>query len=140
MALIASRASSLLAVVPVYNERGSVALVPGYPAWYSSHYSLWPDVVDHFAFVRSLIERGQTPTEYPAATRRRWSTAEDDALRGSGMITDHQTSDSRTPWLAADLAAYHRLMTPTAPTRLTVAATRGRRDTVPCTASPWLRA
>ncbi len=69
-----------------------------------------PDEVDHFAYVQSLVERGQKTTPYPASHRLRWSTSEDNALRGSGMITDHQSSDSRSPWLPADVAAYRRLV------------------------------
>lgn len=69
-----------------------------------------PDEVDHFAYVQSLVEQGQKTTPYPASHRLRWSTSEDDALRGSGMITDHQTSDSRAPWLPADVAAYKQLV------------------------------
>jgi hypothetical protein len=68
-----------------------------------------PDEVDHFAYVQALVERGQKPTPYPQSKRQRWSTAENDALLGNAMITDHQAGDSRAPWLAADLHRYVQL-------------------------------
>ncbi len=68
-----------------------------------------PDEVDHFAYVQSLVERGQTPTPYPSSTRFRWSTGEGDALLGSAMLTDHQVDDSRVPWLTADVHRYAAL-------------------------------
>jgi hypothetical protein len=74
-----------------------------------------PDEVDHFAYVQSLAERGLKPTAYPTAPALRWSTAEQDALLGTGMLTDHQSSDSRAPGLTADRSAYQRLVERTHP-------------------------
>jgi 4-amino-4-deoxy-L-arabinose transferase-like glycosyltransferase len=68
-----------------------------------------PDEVDHFAYAQALVERGQRPTPYPGSSRLRWSIAENDALLGSAMITDHQAGDTRVPWLAADVHRYRQL-------------------------------
>ena len=69
-----------------------------------------PDEVDHFAYVQSLLERGQRPSSYPAATTGRWSSAENAALLGSDMLTDHTAGDTRAPALPADVAAYRHLV------------------------------
>jgi hypothetical protein len=69
-----------------------------------------PDEVDHYAYVQSLAERGEKPSPYPASSAKRWSTAEEDSLLGTDMLTDHQVSDSRAPELSADASAYHRLV------------------------------
>jgi 4-amino-4-deoxy-L-arabinose transferase-like glycosyltransferase len=74
-----------------------------------------PDEVDHFAYVQSIAERGEKPSPYPAATGERWSTAEQDALLGSGMLTDHLLNDSRAPGLRADESAYRQLVAATHP-------------------------
>jgi Predicted membrane protein (DUF2142) len=68
-----------------------------------------PDEVDHFAYVQSLAERGEKPSPYAASSAKRWSTAEEDLLLGTDMLTDHQVSDSRAPELPADVAAYRQL-------------------------------
>jgi 4-amino-4-deoxy-L-arabinose transferase-like glycosyltransferase len=69
-----------------------------------------PDEVDQFAYVQSLVQRGQRPTPYPESTRMRWSTSEQNALLGAAIFTDHQTQDSRAPWLPADVATYRRIV------------------------------
>ena len=69
-----------------------------------------PDEVDQFAYVQSLVERGQQPTPYPQSTRLRWSTSEQNALLGAAIFTDHQAQDSRAPWLPADVATYRRVV------------------------------
>lgn len=69
-----------------------------------------PDEVDHFAYVQSLAERGVKPGPYTAPPAHRWSTAEEDALLGTGTLTDHQLGDSRAPGLRADTGAYQQLV------------------------------
>ncbi len=69
-----------------------------------------PDEVDQFAYVQSLVERGQQPTPYPESTRLRWSTSEQNGLLGAAIFTDHQVQDSRAPWLPADVATYRRIV------------------------------
>ncbi len=65
-----------------------------------------PDEVDHFAYVQSLVERGQKPSNDPESSQLRWSSAENLALQGTGFFTDHEVSDSRVPWLAAQVREY----------------------------------
>jgi hypothetical protein len=67
-----------------------------------------PDEVDHFAYVQSLVERGQRPSADPASPLLRWSSAENLALQDSSFFTDHQVGDSRTPWQSAQARAYSR--------------------------------
>ena len=72
-----------------------------------------PDEVDHFAYVQALVEQGKEPATYDAPGRARWSTAEDDGLRGTAVITNHLANDSRAPWLSADVESYRRLLSVT---------------------------
>ncbi len=65
-----------------------------------------PDEVDHFAYVQSLVERGEGPSHNPASPRQRWSSAEMRALKDAGFLTDHQVGDSRPPWLASQQRQY----------------------------------
>jgi hypothetical protein len=65
-----------------------------------------PDEVDHFAYVQSLVERGQKPINDPQSAQLRWSSAEYLALEGTDVITDHQVGDTRAPWLAEEQQAY----------------------------------
>ncbi len=65
-----------------------------------------PDEVDHFAYVQSLVERGQTPSDNPGSPLLRWSTSEGTALEGVNFATDHQSDTSRPPWLASEERAY----------------------------------
>jgi hypothetical protein len=90
-----------LFVLAVLNGAAWSVITPAFQA---------PDEVDHFAYVQSLAERGAKPSPYPASPAQRWSTAEQDALLGSDMLTNHQLSDSRAPGLPADVTAYHRLV------------------------------
>jgi hypothetical protein len=76
-----------------------------------------PDEVDHFAYVQSLAERGEKPSPYPASSDKRWSTAEEDSLLGTDMLTDHLMSDSRAPELIADASAYRQLISRDHPAR-----------------------
>jgi len=69
-----------------------------------------PDEVDHFAYVQSLAERGERPSPYPTAAGTNWSAAENAALLGTDMLTDHQLGDSRAPELRADAIAYRQLV------------------------------
>lgn len=65
-----------------------------------------PDEVDHFAYVQSLVERGQTPSDNMGSPLLRWSSSEGTALEGVNFATDHQTDTSRPPWLASEERAY----------------------------------
>jgi hypothetical protein len=65
-----------------------------------------PDEVDHFAYVQSLAERGQTPSDNPGSPLLRWSTSEGTALEGVNFATDHQNDASAPPWLASEQHAY----------------------------------
>ena len=67
-----------------------------------------PDEVDHFAYVQSLVERGDKPVNDPQSSRSRWSSAESLALQDMGFLTDHQVGDAREPWLSAQQRAYAR--------------------------------
>jgi hypothetical protein len=74
-----------------------------------------PDEVDHFAYTESLVERGIKPTPYAVPQPARWSTAENEALLASDMLTDHLLSDTRAPDLPVDAHAYRALMARTSP-------------------------
>jgi hypothetical protein len=67
-----------------------------------------PDEVDHFAYVQSLVERGDKPVNDPKSSRSRWSSAENLAVDDTGFLTDHQVGDTRVPWLSAQEHAYDR--------------------------------
>jgi 4-amino-4-deoxy-L-arabinose transferase-like glycosyltransferase len=67
-----------------------------------------PDEVDHFAYVQSLVERGQTPSNNPASPLQRWSSAETLALEDTSFLTDHQVGDSKAPWLASQQRSYDK--------------------------------
>ncbi len=65
-----------------------------------------PDEVDHFAYVQSLVERGQGPSSDSASPLQRWSGAEGLALEDTSFLTDHQVGDSTAPWLASQQRRY----------------------------------
>jgi hypothetical protein len=65
-----------------------------------------PDEVDHFAYVQSLVERGQGPSHDPASPLQRWSGAENRALEDTSFFTDHQVGDTAPPWLRAQQRDY----------------------------------
>jgi hypothetical protein len=65
-----------------------------------------PDEVDHFAYVQSLVERGQGPSQDPASSLPRWSSEETLALEDMDFVTDHQVGDSRPPWLSREQREY----------------------------------
>jgi Predicted membrane protein (DUF2142) len=65
-----------------------------------------PDEVDHFAYVQSLVERGQGPSRSSASSLPRWSGAENLALQDTSFLTDHQVGDSRPPWLPSAERSY----------------------------------
>jgi predicted membrane protein DUF2142 len=67
-----------------------------------------PDEVDHFAYVQSLVERGEGPSHELASTLPRWSSAEALALEDMDFVTDHQVGDSRPPWLALQQREYRQ--------------------------------
>jgi hypothetical protein len=68
-----------------------------------------PDEVDHFAYVQSVIERGEGPSTNPAAPLDRWSSAESLALEASAFPTDHERPDTRMPGTALAADRYRRL-------------------------------
>jgi hypothetical protein len=59
-----------------------------------------PDEIDHFAYVQSLVERGEGPSHAPGSPLQRWSAAENLALKDTSFLTDHQVGDTRPPWLS----------------------------------------
>ena len=61
-----------------------------------------PDEIDHFAYVQSLVERGEGPSHDPSSPLPRWSSAENQALVGIDFLTDHQIGDTRVPWLSSE--------------------------------------
>jgi hypothetical protein len=67
-----------------------------------------PDEVDHFAYVQSLVERGEGPTHDPYSSLQRWSGAENRALEDMSFFTDHQVGDAPPPWLRARQRSYER--------------------------------
>jgi len=67
-----------------------------------------PDEVDHFAYVQSLVERGEGPSHDPASPLQRWSGAENRALEDMSFFTDHQVGDTDPPWLRSQQRAYER--------------------------------
>jgi Predicted membrane protein (DUF2142) len=67
-----------------------------------------PDEVDHFAYVQSLVERGEGPSHDPNSPLLRWSGAENRALEDIGLFTDHEVGDAPPPWLRARQRAYER--------------------------------
>ena len=74
-----------------------------------------PDEVDHFAYTQSLVERGQAPSQSPAAPLARWSSAETLALEGESFFSDHQVGDTRAPWSARAQTVYRRQVAATHP-------------------------
>jgi hypothetical protein len=67
-----------------------------------------PDEVDHFAYVQSLVERGEGPSHDPGSPLQRWSGAENRALEDVAFFTDHQVGDTPAPWLRAQQRDYER--------------------------------
>jgi hypothetical protein len=68
-----------------------------------------PDEIDHFAYVQSLVERGEGPSHDPGSPLQRWSGAEGAALEGMDFLTDHQSGNTKPPWLAVEESEYrHR--------------------------------
>lgn len=74
-----------------------------------------PDEVDHFAYTQSLVERGQAPSQSPAAPLARWSSAETLALEDESFFDDHQVGDTRAPWTARAQTVYRRQVAATHP-------------------------
>ncbi|HEX5853729.1 MAG TPA: hypothetical protein VFY36_11625 [Solirubrobacteraceae bacterium] len=67
-----------------------------------------PDEIDHFAYVQSLVERGEGPSHDPLSPLQRWSGAEGQTLDAIGFLTDHQVGDTHPPWLAGEESEYRR--------------------------------
>jgi hypothetical protein len=65
-----------------------------------------PDEVDHFAYVQSVVERGEGPSQSAASPQERWSSQENLALTDMSFFTDHQVGDTEMPWLASEQKAY----------------------------------
>jgi hypothetical protein len=76
-----------------------------------------PDEIDHFAYVQSLVERGEGPSHDPGSPLQRWSAAEGQALEGAGFLTDHQAGDTKPPWLAVEESEYRSRAQLTKPAR-----------------------
>jgi Predicted membrane protein (DUF2142) len=76
-----------------------------------------PDEIDHFAYVQSLVERGEGPTHDPASSLQRWSSAEGQVLEGMSFLTDHQTGATTPPWLSVSQSEYRREVARTKPSR-----------------------
>jgi hypothetical protein len=68
-----------------------------------------PDEVDHFAYVQSLVERGEGPSYNPATPFERWSNAESLALEVTDFITDHEVAGTSLPWTQHAQARYAEL-------------------------------
>jgi hypothetical protein len=65
-----------------------------------------PDEVDHYAYVQSLVERGEGPAHSPGSPQLRWSSSEALALEDMNVLTDHQVGDSNPPWSAPQQRHY----------------------------------
>jgi hypothetical protein len=65
-----------------------------------------PDEVDHYAYVQSLVERGEGPSHDPNSPIPRWSGSESLELEDTSFFTDHQVGDSRAPWLTSQQRHY----------------------------------
>ncbi len=76
-----------------------------------------PDEVDHFAYVQSLVERGEGPSHDPNSGLARWSGAENLALEHADFFTNHQVGDTKAPWSIAVEREYEREVTRTKPRR-----------------------
>lgn len=57
-----------------------------------------PDEVDHFAYVQSVVERGEGPAVSGATPLKRWSDAESLALEATAFMSDHEVADTGLPW------------------------------------------
>lgn len=66
-----------------------------------------PDEVDHYAYVQSLVERGEGPSHDPNSPLPRWSGSESLALEDTSFFTDHQVGDTKPPWLTSQQNHYH---------------------------------
>ena len=65
-----------------------------------------PDEVDHFAYVQSVVERGEGPSDSPATPFERWSDAESLALGVTDFMTDHELAGTSLPWTQRAMALY----------------------------------
>jgi hypothetical protein len=68
-----------------------------------------PDEVDHFAYVQSLVERGEGPSTDAAAPIDRWSSSESLALEATDFLTDHEVGGTRMPWTSLAQDRYREL-------------------------------
>ena len=68
-----------------------------------------PDEVDHFAYVQSLVERGEGPSASGAVPLERWSNAESLALEATAFLSDHEVADTGLPWTSLAQARYREL-------------------------------
>ncbi len=73
-----------------------------------------PDETEHFAYVSSIAERGQTPLRSPGPLST-YSSSESLGIAASRMNTDHQGADTRAPGLAADQQAWRTAVARTHP-------------------------
>lgn len=68
-----------------------------------------PDEVDHYAYVQSVVERGEGPAISAATPFNRWSNAEDLALESTAFMSDHEVADTGMPWTPLAEQRFRRL-------------------------------
>jgi hypothetical protein len=68
-----------------------------------------PDEVDHYAYVQSLVERGEGPSHDPGSPLLRWSSAQTLALEAMDFLTDHQVGGTAPPWLGVQQREYETM-------------------------------
>jgi hypothetical protein len=83
------RLAAWLFVIAAVNASCWALITPAFQA---------PDEIDHFAYVQSLVERGEGPSHDPASPLQRWSASEGLALQDMSFLTDHQVGDTLPPW------------------------------------------
>ena len=96
----ARRAGAWLFVIAAVNFACWALITPVFQA---------PDEVDHFAYVQSVVERGEGPSNDPGSPLNRWAGAESLALESIDFSTDHQVGDTRPPWSSRAQARYREL-------------------------------
>jgi hypothetical protein len=96
----ARRAGAWLFAIAAVNFACWALITPAFQA---------PDEVDHYAYVQSLVERGEGPSASPATPFERWSNAESLALEVTDFITDHEVAGTSMPWSQHALDRYAQL-------------------------------
>ncbi len=96
----ARRAGAWLFAIAALNFACWALITPAFQA---------PDEVDHFAYVQSVVERGEGPSTDAAAPIDRWSNSESLALEATAFLTDHEIDDTRLPWTSLAQERYREL-------------------------------